>query len=170
MIKPAGQRHHNAGMTSTFHTRPALHVRPALADDEAAWRRLWRGYCDFYKSDVSEAVTAHTWGRIVDPSSAVKCIVAERDGLIVGFANYVVHDATWEMDPLCYLEDLFVAPDARGSGAGRAMIQWLKDGMSTRGWARLYWVTHEDNATARKLYDQFAGADGFVRYVVRRSA
>ncbi len=144
-----------------------LVVRPAFAGDEAAWRTLWRGYCDFYKAEVSETVTAHTWARILDPASAVNCIVAVHDGALTGFANYVVHDATWEMQPLCYLEDLFVAPQARGTGAGKAMVQWLRDGMATRGWARLYWVTHRDNATARQLYDQFVGADEFVRYVVR---
>lgn len=146
---------------------PAITVRPALADDEAAWRALWKGYCDFYQAAVSDDVTAHTWGRIVDPSSSVKCAFAEQAGNIVGFANYIVHENTWELHPLCYLEDLFVDPQARGSGAGKALIQWLKDGMSTNGWARLYWVTHKDNATARRLYDQFVGADEFVRYVIR---
>lgn len=148
-------------------TRTLL-IRPALAGDEAAWRRLWHGYCDFYKADVREPVTARTWGRIMDPCSAVKCIVAERDGEVLGFANYVVHDATWEINPLCYLEDLFVAPEVRGTGAGKAMIQWLKDAMATEGWARLYWVTHRDNTTARRLYDRFVAPDEFVRYVVRR--
>jgi GNAT superfamily N-acetyltransferase len=142
-------------------------IRPALADDEAQWRALWRGYCAFYSADVSEDVTAHTWGRIVDPSSSINCIFAEQDGHIVGFANYVVHDNTWDIQPLCYLEDLFVAPEVRGSGAGKALIQWLKDGMATYGWARLYWVTHKDNAAARRLYDQFVSADDFVRYVIR---
>ena len=153
-------------------SRTVITIRPALNDDEAAWRTLWRSYCAFYSADVSEGVTAHTWGRIVDPTSSIKCIFAEQAGEIVGFANYVVHDNTWDIQPLCYLEDLFVAPDARGSGAGagagKAMIQWLKDGMATYGWARLYWVTHKDNARARRLYDQFVGADEFVRYVIRR--
>lgn len=147
---------------------PTLHIRPALAKDETTWRTLWRGYCDFYQAEVSEAVTAHTWARILDPASALGCVVAERDGAVIGFANYVVHDATWELQPLCYLEDLFVAPDVRRSGAGKAIILWLKDAMVTHGWSRLYWVTHRDNATARRLYDPFVGADDFVRYVLRR--
>ncbi len=142
-------------------------IRTALADDEAVWRKLWRGYCAFYEAQVSDDVTAHTWGRIIDPSSPVKCIFAERNGEVIGFANYIVHENTWEMHPLCYLEDLFVAPEARGSGAGKALIQWLKDAMPEQGWARLYWMTHKDNATARRLYDSFTRADDFVRYVVR---
>ena len=153
-----------------MHTAHSLRVRPALPDDEAAWRKLWRGYCDFYKTALNEAVTAHTWGRIIDPGSSVKCIFVERDGEVLGFANYVVHDNTWELQPLCYLEDLFVTPHARGTGSGRAMVQWLKDAMATQGWARLYWATHRDNATARRVYDQFVPADDFVRYVIRRDS
>ena len=89
------------------------------------------------------------------------------DGAVVGFANCVVHEATWEILPICYLEDLYVEPHARGRGAGRAIIEWLRHAMRAEGWARLYWVTHRDNAAARKLYDQFTGADGVVRYVLR---
>lgn len=147
---------------------PRTLVRPALASDEAAWRLLWRGYCDFYQVSIGEAVTAHTWARICDPASAVKCAVAEADGRVCGFANYVIHDNTWDTQPVCYLEDLFVSPAARGGGAGKALLQWLQDAMASQGWARLYWVTHRDNATARRLYDRFSQADPFVRYVVRR--
>jgi GNAT superfamily N-acetyltransferase len=68
---------------------------------------------------------------------------------------------------VCYLEDLFVDPDRRGAGVGKALLEWLRNAMRAEGWARLYWVTHKDNADARALYDQFTKADDFVRYVVR---
>jgi GNAT superfamily N-acetyltransferase len=142
-------------------------IRAALPSDEKAWRALWRGYCDFYEAAVGDDVTQRTWMRILDPDSAVMCIVAEVDGSVVGFANCVVHENTWETQPLCYLEDLFVAPAARGAGVGAALIEWLRNAMRAEGWARLYWMTAADNAQARKLYDRFATADGFVRYVVR---
>jgi GNAT superfamily N-acetyltransferase len=141
-------------------------IRSALPSDEDAWRQLWRGYCKFYSAAVPEEVTSRTWKRILDPDSAVMCIVAEVDGQVYGFANCVVHENTWETQPVCYLEDLFVLPAARGHGIGKAMIEWLRNSMRAEGWARVYWMTKEDNAAARKLYDQFASADGFVRYVV----
>jgi GNAT superfamily N-acetyltransferase len=143
-------------------------IRRALPSDESAWRELWQGYCDFYGSTVSEEVTAHTWARILDASSSVHCVVAEQAGRVIGMANYVVHENTFELQPVCYLEDLFVSPSARGTGAGKALLQWLKDGLKREGWARLYWMTRNDNHAARKLYDQFVAADDFVRYVVRR--
>jgi GNAT superfamily N-acetyltransferase len=68
---------------------------------------------------------------------------------------------------VCYLEDLFVLESARGRGVGKALIEWLRNAMFAEGWARLYWVTREDNAPARALYDQFTAADGFVRYMLR---
>ena len=140
-------------------------IRSALPGDEAAWRRLWQGYCEFYGANLGEEVTARTWKRILDPDSAIMCIVAEVDGQVYGFANCVVHENTWETQPVCYLEDLYVLPSARGHGIGKALIEWLRNSMRAEGWARLYWMTHEDNERARKLYDQFAAAYDFVRYV-----
>jgi GNAT superfamily N-acetyltransferase len=96
------------------------------------------------------------------------CIVAEVDGQVYGFANCVVHENTWETQAICYLEDLFVTPSARGHGIGRALIEWLRNAMRAEGWARLYWHTRAGNAQARKLYDRFAEADDFVRYVIRQ--
>ncbi len=147
-------------------TTPCI-IRAALPSDEASWRHLWRGYCDFYQSPLPAEVTHRTWKRILDPDSAVMCIVADIGGDVVGFANCVVHENTWETQPICYLEDLYVAPAVRGQGVGRALIEWLRNAMRAEGWARLYWMTRADNAAARHLYDQFAQADGFVRYVVR---
>ncbi|MBE7940035.1 MULTISPECIES: GNAT family N-acetyltransferase [Ramlibacter] len=143
-------------------------IRSALPSDEADWRTLWRGYCDFYGQDLPEAVTQRTWQRILDPDSALMCLVAEQDGRVQGFANCVVHENTWEVQPVCYLEDLFVSPQARGQGLGGALLDWLRNAMRAEGWARLYWMTRRDNARARSLYDRFAQADDYVRYVIQQ--
>lgn len=143
-------------------------IRPALPADKAAWRKLWQGYCDFYAVTLSDAVTARTWSRILDPDSGVLCIVAEVDGQVYGFANCVIHENTWEMQSVCYLEDLYVTPSARSRGVARALIEWLRNAMRAEGWARIYWVTAHDNQPARALYDQFTPADGFVRYMLRQ--
>jgi GNAT superfamily N-acetyltransferase len=142
-------------------------IRSALPSDEAAWHAMWRGYCEFYQATLAEDVTHRTWQRILDPDSAVMCIVAEVDGQVYGFANCVVHENTWEIQPVCYLEDLFVMPAARGHGVGTALIEWLRNAMRAEGWSRLYWVTQADNEQARKVYDRFIKSDGFVRYVIR---
>jgi GNAT superfamily N-acetyltransferase len=145
-----------------------LLIRSAMPDDEAPWRALWRDYCqDVYGARASEAVTARTWQRILDPDSAVLCMVAELDGQVYGFAHCIVHENTWETQPVCWLEDLYVLPSARSRGLGRALVEWLRNAMRAEGWARVYWMTHKDNAAARKLAEEFAQADDFMRYVVK---
>ncbi len=142
----------------------AASVRAMIAADSAAWRALWTAYCHFYGTDVPEAVTARTLERLLDPQSALVGRVAERDGRVVGFSASVIHEATWDARPVCYLEDLYVAEPARGAGVGGALIDDLIGLARERGWGRLYWHTRADNAVARRLYDRFAAADDFVRY------
>ena len=139
-------------------------VRDLRPDDEADWRGLWSGYLAFYGEALPEAVTAATWARVLDPEAPLLGRVAERDGAAAGFTLSVLHAGTWTLAPVCYLEDLFVRPDLRGAGTGRALIDDLVALAQARGWGRLYWHTREDNAPARRLYDSFTPADDFRRY------
>lgn len=144
--------------------RSVVTVRDCLADDEAAWRRLWAGYNRFYGADVPALVTDTAWLRLLDPGAPLLGRLAERAGRVVGFSVSVLHAGTWTIDPICYLEDLFVEAEARGQGVGRALIEDLIALARSRGWSRLYWHTEASNMAARRLYDTFALADGFVRY------
>lgn len=141
-------------------------VRDIEAEDEAGWRTLWDGYCRFYGVGVPGHVTDALWQRLFDPDSPIYAIVVEDDeGEVRGFAHYVLHPYTWGTEQLCYLEDLYVAPEARGQGLGRAMIEFLHDRAREEGWARLYWMTRADSP-ARRLYDRFIPADDHVRYLL----
>ncbi len=148
-------------------------VREVRAGDEAGWRRLWQCYCDFYAVTVTPKVTSELWRRIMDKQSPIHALVAETEGSagrrprLVGFANHVLHPYTWGTELICYLEDLFVEEDARGSGAGTALIEALIQLSRDNGWARLYWHTHRDNEAARSVYDKIAPVDPFVRYTVK---
>ena len=139
-------------------------IRDPRPEDEAAWRRLWAGYVAFYEAEVSEDVTATTWRRLFTPDSNMLGRIAEWQGDVAGFTVSIIHPGSWTLAPLCYLEDLFVDPDARGHGIGQALIQDLIDIGRKRGWSRLYWHTRASNETARRLYDKFVTADDFVRY------
>jgi GNAT superfamily N-acetyltransferase len=141
-----------------------LLIRDPSREDEAAWRRLWDAYCAFYATDVPEAVTAGTWARMLAPQSPLLGRLAEWKGEVAGFTISVVHDGTWTLSPICYLEDLFVDESARGHGIGRALIEDVLKLARDRGWSRLYWHTNVTNEAARRLYDEFAQADDFVRY------
>ncbi|MGD1065230.1 MAG: GNAT family N-acetyltransferase [Vulcanimicrobiaceae bacterium] len=145
-----------------------LTIRAAQPQDETAWRALWAGYCAFYEATIPEDVTRTTWARILDPAQPIHALVAlDEDGTVIGLANYVVHPYTWGVAPACYLEDLFVDEDARGRGAGEALIRHLARLGEECGWSRVYWMTREGNARARRVYDRIAARDDFVRYVVR---
>ena len=147
-------------------------VRRIEARDEPRWRELWDGYTRFYEREPAQLLTRHTWQRILDPVAPVHAIVAETalPLQIVGIANYILHENTSTMSPVCYLQDLFVDPAHRGGGVGRALIDWLIREMQDRGWARLYWNTRRDNVPARALYDQYTAESGFVRYVLYNEA
>lgn len=142
-------------------------IRNIELSDEARWRALWEGYCRFYERALSEAVTRHTWARLLDPRSPVQAIVADdSEAGVIGMANYILHENTWTLTPVCYLEDLYVDPARRAAGVGRQLIDWLVGEMRAQGWSRLYWNTREDNYRARGLYDKYVPRDGFVRYVI----
>lgn len=142
-------------------------VRDAKPEDEARWRKLWAGYLAFYRADVAPDITDMTWRRIFDPASAMFMRVAEVGGEIKGFALCLTHESTWLRAPECYLEDLFVDEGARGQGVGRALLDDLVALCKKNGWARLYWHTEENNATARKLYDSYIKSDGLIRYRIK---
>lgn len=142
-------------------------IRDATPTDEAAFRALWQGYLDYYGVDLAPDVTTATWARLLDPASPVKARLAEVDGQVMGFAIHLHHPSTWVLTEDCYLEDLFVAPEARGQGLGRALIDDLIALARAKGWGRVYWHTRIDNAKARALYDQYVGWDDHIRYRLR---
>ncbi|MBC8138106.1 MAG: GNAT family N-acetyltransferase [Fibrella sp.] len=142
-------------------------IRPAQASDETAWREMWLAYCTFYGQTLPESVTASVWARSRDGVSLINTVIAhDENGVPLGFANYVLHPHTWSDKTLCYLEDLYVRPEARGRNVGHALIEHLIETGKSLGWARVYWHTETGNAAARRLYDRFKPADDFVRYTV----
>jgi GNAT superfamily N-acetyltransferase len=152
------------------HPSMTLTIRPIESRDEARWRVLWDGYTRFYEREPQEAVTRHTWARIMDPQAPVYAIVAQDDsGTVIGIANYLLHENTSTLTPVCYLQDLYVDPAVRAHGAGGKLIDWLVAEMKTRKWSRLYWNTRENNYRARGLYDKYTPHSGFVRYVVQNT-
>jgi GNAT superfamily N-acetyltransferase len=139
-------------------------IRPARASDHAQWLPLWQGYQDFYRVHLSTAVTESNWRRFFDPAEPVHCLVAEREGRLVGLAHYLIHRSTWSVENICYLNDLFVDPTGRRSGVARKLIEAVYAAADEAGAGKVYWLTHETNAAARLLYDQVAEYGGFIRY------
>jgi len=147
---------------------PAAVVRAARVDDFAAWSPLWDGYNAFYgrhgATALSRDITLTTWQRFFDAYEPMHALVAEHDGRLVGIAHYLYHRSTTQLAPTCYLQDLFTSESARGHGIGRALIEAVYARAAAGGSPRVYWQTHESNATAMALYEKLAERSGFLVY------
>jgi len=142
----------------------AIEIRPVRPDERDAWEPLWSGYLTFYETAVAPEVTDTTWKRLHDPTEPMHVLGAYIDGALIGIVHYLFHRSTWTVGDYCYLQDLFTAPEARGRGAGRALIEAITERARDAGASRVYWLTHEANATARFLYDRVADRPGFIQY------
>jgi len=142
-----------------------IDIRPLEPRDRGAWLPLWQGYLTFYETAVPDTVTDATWRRIVDPSGPIHAFGAfDGAGRLIGLVHYLFHPVTWSIAERCYLEDLFVSPEARGTGAGQALIEAVYRAADAAGADQVYWLTATTNATARKLYDRVARATPFMKY------
>ncbi|WP_075795950.1 GNAT family N-acetyltransferase [Massilia putida] len=145
-----------------------LIVRPLATSDYEGWRPLWDGYNAFYQRSgptaLPEAITQATWNRFLDPAEPVHALVAEQAGRIVGLAHIVYHRSTTRLHDVCYLQDLFTAPEMRGLGIGRRLIEGVYEAARNTGSSRVYWQTQAGNAAARALYDNIAKHQGFIVY------
>jgi GNAT superfamily N-acetyltransferase len=104
----------------------------------------------------------------MDPDHHIQCrLAATDDGDLVGLVHFFPHAHTWYANPVCYLNDLFVLPDIRGSGLGQRLIDAVVAEAKQQGWSEIYWHTQSHNAVARGLYDKITGGtDGFVNYSI----
>lgn len=128
------------------------------------WLPLWKGYQRFYEVDISESVTLKTWARFLDPVEPMHAALAIVGEQASGLVHSIYHRSTWTTSDDCYLQDLYVADDARGGGVGRALIEHVYADARRRGASRVYWLTHESNQNARQLYDRIADRSGFIHY------
>jgi GNAT superfamily N-acetyltransferase len=139
-------------------------IRSLEAADRGQWQQLWDGYLHFSRQHLPPEVTEATFARLIEPGVQPYALVAQRHGTLVGFAHYLFHPSTWSLLPLCYLEDLFVDGQARGSGVGRALIHAVYAAADQAQAANVYWLTQEFNAPGRALYDTLAHRTSFIRY------
>lgn len=136
--------------------------------DRAEWLDLWNGYLTFYETQLDDTTTEATWARLLDPAvDMYGALARDDDGRAVGLVHWLTHAATWTVTDYCYLEDLFVAPDARSGGIGEALIDHVTTWARGHGSAKVYWLTAETNVVARRLYDRVAERSGFLHYQVR---
>jgi GNAT superfamily N-acetyltransferase len=143
-------------------------IRTVVPNDFAQWKSLWDGYNAFYgrkdKTALPDTTTNMTWSRFFDSYEPVHALVAEESGRLLGLVHYIFHRSTISIAPTCYLQDLFTHESARDIGVGRGLIEEVYRRATQAGSSRVYWLTHETNAIAMKLYDKVAEKSGFIVY------
>ena len=145
--------------------RDNLLIRPLTGADEADWRRLWRGYLDFYETALPEEVYATTLARLLSGDKGeYRGLIADLGGKPVGLAHYLFHRSCWSVGDTCYLQDLFAEPSVRGLGIGRALIEAVYAAADSGGAASVYWMTQDFNKVARRLYDRIGVKTPFIEY------
>lgn len=138
--------------------------RAIQAQDYAEWHILWQGYQTFYQSNIADTTTQQTFARFLEVESPLHAIVAIHQGQLMGFVHFIQHASTWTTQDYCYLQDLYVAPTCRGKHIGRELIEQVYLAAQDLNCSRVYWLTQENNYTARMLYDRVAERSGFIQY------
>ena len=146
--------------------RGVTSIARITAADRDDWDRLWQAYITFYESSVPGDVSDATFARLLDDAELHGAIARDADGRAIGLVHWLTHPATWSTGLYTYLEDLFVDPESRGSGTGRALIEHVRAWAQDHGAHKVYWLTQSHNATARALYDKVAVSTGFVHYEI----
>jgi GNAT superfamily N-acetyltransferase len=141
-----------------------LKIRAIEEKDKDQWLKLWAGYLEFYKSTISSEQTELTWKRLINNELKMFGFVAESEEGVIGFTHCLFRPSTWTETDYCYLEDLFVDPNIRGKGIGRALMNKVFDLAKEKKSKRVYWTTQEFNKTARVLYDSITPVSEFVQY------
>ena len=140
-------------------------IRPLRPEDRIEWARLWTGYLEYYKTSVPEAVYDSTFARLLgDDPQDFSCLIAEVGGRPVGLVHFLFHRHNWKIENVCYLQDLYVSPEARGTGMGRALIEAVYAEADKAGAPGVYWLTQHFNTEARVLYDRIGTLSPFLKY------
>lgn len=141
-----------------------MNILPLEEKDYDAWLPLWE---ENNLGQAKEHVSRHTWRRLVDPDSAVCGMAAWTDkGKMAGLVHYIVHPVTGHIEPVCYMQDVFVSPDFRRKGIGRALVKAVAMEGRTKGWARIYWLAEANNEAAKALYRDMGVKLDFNLYIL----
>lgn len=145
----------------------SIKVRALGDKDFFSWLGLFEGYSEFYKSDLTDQKALQVWSWIIDKNDPVTGAVAVNDdGDFIGFAHYREVPNTLTATRGLFLDDLFVAPESRSTGVGRALIEFAKEYAATRQLSTVQWLTAADNETAQRLYDDVATRTDWVTYEI----
>lgn len=142
-------------------------IRPLDDGDRTRWEEMFQAYARFYETSIPDGGFDRVWAWIIDPANDFWCDVAEGGaGDLIGFTQYQLMHRSLGGGMVCYLSDLYVEPDRRGAGTGRALIDHVRAFARDRDLPGVRWLTQEFNYPARKLYDSYGRKTDFILYNV----
>lgn len=141
-------------------------IKSVTESDKADWQALFEGYADFYRVVINDDIADTVWGWLNDPDHVLEGFVARNaSGVAVGIAHVRACPRTLAGADIGFLDDLFVHPSARGSGAADALFAALESYAHSRGWAAIRWITQHYNERGRAFYDRYTrGPSDFIMY------
>ena len=131
-------------------------IREIQLKDKDQWKKLYRGYADFYKAEINDKILQTVWGWLNDNKHELQGIVYEVDNKIVALAHYRRMPRPLKGQDICFLDDLFVDPQHRGQKIGEKLINRIREISKSRGWSLVRWITRDDNLRAKSLYDRIS--------------
>lgn len=140
-----------------------MKIRPLEKDDFPQWLPLWDGNNMGVKN---EPVTTETWSRLMDPDFPIHGLCAVDGDRMLGFVHYVVHPTTGSIEPICYMQDVYVDPDQRKKGIAHKLVTEVAKLKAKENWARIYWLAESDNIAAQKLYKDIGVKLDFTLHVL----
>lgn len=143
-------------------------ILPIAPEHRVAWEDLYAAYAAFYRVEQTASMRATVWGWLLDPAHEVEGLVAmDPGGEAIGLAHVRPFARPLAASVGGFLDDLFVAPAARGSGAAQALIGGVAERGRQRGWSVLRWITAEDNYRGRAVYDRLAEKTRWLTYEIK---
>ncbi len=142
----------------------SVRIQHVQADDFESWLALWKQYQNFYQVQIDPSVSEQTWARLCNPAEPMYSVLAWSQGQAIGMVNWIFHRSTWTTGDYCYLQDLYVSPEARNLSVGRQLIEHVYQDAEKHQCSRVYWLTHESNQDAMHLYEKVADRSGFIQY------
>jgi len=140
-----------------------IKIRPLQHNDFPQWLPLWDANNLGHRD---EAVTTETWSRICDPAQSVCGLGAFDGSSLVGLTHYILHPTTGSLQPACYLQDVFTAPEHRRKGIARKLVGEVARIGRKEKWARLYWFAENDNESAQALYKNLGTKMDFTLFMM----
>lgn len=141
-----------------------ISIGRAGPEHRAAWDALYQAYAEFYQVQQTAEMRDRVWSWIHDDAEEVECFLVFDDGQPVGLAHYRAFSRPLRAARGGFLDDLFVRPELRGSGAAQALIDAIAAEGRARGWTVIRWITRDDNYRARAAYDRIATRTDWLTY------